>query len=311
MTATEQGISPYLRALRPHQWHKNLLVFAAPLFAFRLDVPTLLQALGAFALLSMASSGFYLLNDVRDLESDRQHPVKRRRPIASGSVPVAAAVVMAVVLLGAALGLSFWQSRALGIALGMYAVLQLLYNTVLKRTVLLDVMAIAAGFVLRAWAGAAATDLPTSPWFLLCTMLLALFIAIEKRKAELRRMGGESASTRKVLGFYSLPLLARMENTVAAGAIITYAIWSSGPQVQGAPTAWMLITIPFVLYGVFRYQLLSTPREESAVGDDDQAAASERPEEIFLTDLPIVINVVAWAAVSGVILLLDRRELLP
>jgi 4-hydroxybenzoate polyprenyltransferase len=305
MTATEQGISPYLRALRPHQWHKNLIVFGAPLFAFQIDSSTLLLGLGAFVLLSMASSSFYLLNDVRDLESDRQHPVKRRRPVASGAVSVPAAIAMAVILLGAALGLSFWQAQALGTAVAAYAVLQLLYNAVLKRTVLLDVMAIAAGFVLRAWAGAAATSLTTSPWFLICTALLALFIAIEKRKAELRLMGSDSRSTRKVLRSYSLPLLIRMENTVAAGAIVTYTIWSSGPQVQGAPTSWMLVTIPFVLYGVFRYQLLSTPRE------DADGTASERPDEIFLTDLPIIVNTLGWALVSGLILLLDRRGVLP
>jgi len=298
-----------LEALRPRQWAKNLIVFSAPLFAFHIDLATGLSALGAFVLLCCASSGFYLINDVADLASDRLHPVKRKRPVASGRVPVAVALGVAAGLLGIALAGGWLANPALGAAISGYVVLQVAYNAALKRTVLVDVMAIAAGFVLRAYAGAAAASVPVSPWFLTCTALLALFLGIEKRKAELRFLGTESRTTRAVLGEYSLALLTRMENTVAAGALITYAIWASGPQVGGAPTPWMLVTTPFVLYGVFRYQMLSTPG-----GDGDgreRGVRAERPEEVLLTDPAILLDVLGWGLASFVVLLLQRQGLLP
>lgn len=290
--------------MRPRQWAKNLIVFSAPLFAFHIDPATALAVMGAFVLLCCASSGFYLINDVADLRSDRLHPVKRNRPIASGRLPVPIAVGGAVGLLAIALAGGWLGNPALGAAVSGYVVLQLAYNAVLKRTVLVDVMAIAAGFVLRAYAGAAAASVPVSPWFLTCAALLALFLGIEKRKAELRFLGDGSRSTRAVLGEYSLALLTRMENTVAAGALITYAIWASGPQVGGAPTPWMLVTTPFVLYGVFRYQMLSTP-DDGGVGDG--GVRGERPEEVLLTDPPLLIDALAWALTSFVVLLLLRH----
>ncbi len=302
------GALALIEAMRPRQWTKNLIVFSAPLFAFHVDVPTALAALGAFALLCCASSGFYLINDVADLEADRRHPVKRHRAIASGRVSVPLAIALAVALLGVALAGGWLTSAALGVAISAYVVLQVAYNAILKRTVLVDIMAIATGFVLRAYAGAAAADVAVSPWFLTCTALLALFLGIEKRKAELRFLGTDSRTTRAVLGEYSLPLLVRMENTVTAGAVITYTIWASGPQVRGAPTPWMLVTIPFVLYGVFRYQMLSTPDDAPRPdATDRRGVRAERPEEVLLTDPPILINALAWALTSFLVLLLQRE----
>ncbi len=301
---------PYLRLLRPRQWTKNLIVFAAPLFAFRIDAETVASSVLAFAMLCLASSAYYIVNDFADRELDRQHPRKRERPIASGAIGVPTALSLAVAMIATALVVSWLHSRGLGAIVTAYAVLQLVYNLKLKDMVILDVMSIATGFVLRAVAGAAATDLPVSGWFLLCTALLALFLGFEKRKAELRVVGANSIRTREVLAHYSLPLLSRMETIAAAGAVITYAIWSSGPQVHGAATPWMLVTIPFVLYGVFRYQLLSTPPEAGRANPalpESEREQAERPEEILLSDPGILITTVGWALASFAIMLLKQR----
>lgn len=186
----------HIAALRPRQWTKNLVVFAAPLFAFSINLQSFLGSLLAFILFCCASSSFYLLNDIADVESDRQHPVKCQRPIAAGLVSIPVALGMALVLLSSALIIGWLRSPfgwlplgaspALGATITLYAILQVAYNLRLKRMVILDIGAIAAGFVLRAYAGFAATGAPLSYWFLLCTAMLALFLAVEKRKAELR-----------------------------------------------------------------------------------------------------------------------------
>jgi 4-hydroxybenzoate polyprenyltransferase len=255
------GKLAYMKALRPRQWTKNLIVFAAPLFAFSINLQSLLGSLLAFALFCGASSSFYLINDLVDVEADRQHPVKSQRPIASGLVSIPVAIGMAVLLLGSALTLSWLRTPQLGASITAYALLQVAYNLRLKRMVILDIGAIATGFVLRAFGGAAATGVVLSSWFLLCTAMLALFLGIEKRKAELRLTQLKGSTPRSVLKRYSLPMLNRMENVVTSSTIVTYALWSSGPYMRGASTSWMLLTIPFLLYGIFRYQLLSDPRK--------------------------------------------------
>ena len=232
---------PYFAALRPRQWTKNVVVFAAPLFAFSLKLGSLLNSILAFGLFCAASSSFYLINDIVDVEADRQHPVKCKRPIAAGLVSVPVAIAMVIVLLSGTLLISWQRSFALGGVLTSYAALQVAYNLRLKRTPILDIIAIASGFILRACVGAAATGIVLSPWFLLCTAMLALFLGIEKRKAELRLSERQGSKTRSVLKRYSLPLLARMENTVTTAAVMSYALWSSGPVVQGASTHWMLL----------------------------------------------------------------------
>jgi 4-hydroxybenzoate polyprenyltransferase len=302
---------PYIKALRPRQWTKNLIVFAAPLFAFSINLESLLGCLLAFVLFCLTSSSFYLLNDIADVESDRLHPVKSKRPIAAGLVSVPVAMVMAVCLLGTGLIVGWLRAPYLGATITAYALLQIAYNLRLKRTVILDIIAIAMGFVLRAYAGAAATNIVLSPWFLLCTAMLALFLGVEKRKAELRLLSIRGGKTRSVLKRYSLPLLSRMENTVTTGAVMTYAIWSSGPQVRGASTPWMLLTLPFVVYGIFRYQLLSDPQEIARRSDiDEEGGQTERPEEILLKDLPILLTVLAWIVTSFGILFLKREGLI-
>ena len=298
----------YLLALRPRQWTKNLIVFAAPLFAFSINLQSLLGSLLAFVLFCCASSSFYLFNDLADVESDRQHPVKCKRPIAAGLISIPVAIGMAVFLLGSAIAIGFLRTPSLGLTIIAYAVLQTAYNLRLKRTVILDVGAIATGFILRAYAGAAATAIILSPWFLLCTGMLALFLGVEKRKAELRLSEIRGSKTRSVLKRYSLPLLTRMESTVTTGAVLTYALWSSGPQVSGASTPWMMLTLPFVVYGIFRYQLLSDPLEISRRSDSsiEKGGRTERPEEVLLKDLPTLLTVISWVLTTFVILLLKQ-----
>ncbi|WP_017660370.1 decaprenyl-phosphate phosphoribosyltransferase [Baaleninema simplex] len=302
-------LSPHVRALRPRQWTKNAIVFAAPLFAFDLTPATLLGSSLAFVLFCAISSSFYLVNDIVDVNADRLHPIKRHRPIASGQVKMSTAKVMAAVLLVGGLGLGWWKAWELGAVLTLYTVLQAAYNLGLKRLVILDVMAIATGFVLRAVAGAAAIDIRLSPWFLLCTAFLALFLGIEKRKAELRLSQLGIGKTRPVLKRYSFLLLGRMENIVTTGTIMTYAIWSSGPQVEGAPTPWMMLTLPFVLYGLFRYQLLSDPKimERPGFKPIPTSDRSERPEEILLSDWPVLLTIVGWILTVCTILGLYER----
>jgi len=304
--------NPYLAALRPRQWTKNLIVFAAPLFSLSLSVSTLLGGLLAFGLFCCASSSFYLINDIADVESDRKHPVKCKRPIAAGLISVPVAIAMAVVLLGGSLLIAWLFDRGLGIVITCYALLQVAYNLKLKHTVILDVVAIATGFVLRAYGGAAATNVVLSSWFLLCTGMLALFLGIEKRKAELRLAELKGGTVRAVLGRYSQALLGRMENTVTTGAILTYAIWSSGPNVNGATTAWMMLTLPFVIYGIFRYQLLSDPQEIARRADlgSEKGGRTERPEEILLTDQPILLTVIGWVLTTIIILTLKRQGII-
>ncbi len=297
---------PYLAALRPKQWTKNFVVFAAPLFAFDLRLVTVLGSLFAFALFCCLSSSFYLFNDIVDVESDRQHPIKCKRPIASGRVSVPIAIAIALVLMIGGLIIGWLQAPAFGMILSGYVVLQIAYNLRLKNTVILDVIAIAMGFVLRACSGAAATGIQLSPWFITCTAMLALFLAVEKRKAELRLFQVQGGKPRAVLWRYSLPLLIRMENVVTTGAIMSYALWSSGPAVNGASTPWMLITFPFVLYGVFRYQFLSDPKESKHVSSDHELGMqTERPEEILLRDMPVLGTVVCWVASCFMILYLQ------
>lgn len=305
-------IIAYLKALRPKQWTKNLLVFAAPLFAFSINLSSFFGSIIALVLFCLTSSSFYLFNDIKDVESDRHHPVKCNRPIAAGLVNIKVALIMAIVLLISTVTIGWLINKKLGMTLLSYAILQVCYNLKLKKTPILDVIAIAAGFVLRAYAGAAATNLLVSPWFLLCTAMLALFLGIEKRKAELRLSQEKGTKTRSVLKHYSLPLLTRMESTVTTGAFMSYALWSAGPVVKGATTPWMMLTLPFVLYGIFRYQLLSDWQEftsESQVNSKN-TGMTERPDEVLLSDKGILGTVIGWILTSFIILYLQKQGLI-
>jgi len=272
--------------MRPHHWVKNAVVFAAPLFALAFQLGQLLSVAWAFVAFSMTASAFYLINDVRDIEEDRRHPVKQYRPIAAGLVPIPLALGTAAVLLGAGLAGSYVVAPWLALTLGAYAFIQAGYNLGLKEHAIIDIMVIAGGFVLRALGGAAATGVPASGWFILCIGLLAFFLGIEKRKAELREIG-EEEETRSVLQEYSLSWLLRMESVVTASALMAYALWT----LEGADMPWMLSTLPFVAYAIFRYQYLS------------ETENGERPEELLLKDREMLVSILGWGGLVLIILI--------
>ncbi|MCS4142554.1 decaprenyl-phosphate phosphoribosyltransferase [Salinibacter ruber] len=276
-----------LRAMRPHHWIKNVVVVAAPLFALALNVGTLFRVGWAFVAFSLTASAFYLINDVRDIEEDRKHPVKQHRPIAAGLVPIPLALAAAAVFLITGLVGSYFVAPWLAVAILSYAFIQAGYNLGLKEQPILDIMIIAGGFVLRALGGAAAAGVPASGWFILCVGLLAFFLGIEKRKAELKALG-EDADTRSVLQVYSISWLRRMESVVTASALMSYALWT----LEGADTPWMLVTLPFVAYAIFRYQYLS----ENGKG--------ESPEEILLRDPGMLLSSILWGVVAFTILVM-------
>ena len=275
-------------ALRPRQWTKNLLLFAGLLFAAKLgDVTRWLEAILAFWVYCAASSAAYLVNDVRDAPHDRAHPVKRLRPVASGELPARTALGIAAVLVVVAFGgaaVLGWGSVAF---LAGFLTLQVAYTAGLKHVVLIDVLAIAALFVIRASAGAEAVDVRISPWLLICTGLLALFLALGKRRAELVLVGAEETPGRPVLEGYSLALVDQLVSVVAASTVIAYSLYTFTARDSKA----MMVTVPFVVYGVFRYLLLLQRRE-----------LGEEPENVLLTDVPLLLTIAAWAVTCAIVL---------
>jgi 4-hydroxybenzoate polyprenyltransferase len=277
-------------ALRPRQWTKNLLLFAGIIFAAKLgDATRWLEAVAAFAAYCAASSASYLINDVRDAPHDRVHPVKRARPIARGELSPRFAAVLAVVLVVCAFALVAPLGLASLLFLATFFVLQAAYTLALKHVVLLDVMTIGGLFVVRAAAGAAAVDVRISPWLLLCTALLALFLALAKRRGELVLVGADATPGRPVLEGYSLALVDQLVTVVAASTVISYCLYTFTARDSKA----MMVTIPFVVFGVFRYLLLMHRRD-----------LGEEPEEVLLRDLPILLCIAGWAVCGAVILAL-------
>jgi 4-hydroxybenzoate polyprenyltransferase len=277
-------------ALRPRQWLKNLLVFAGLVFAAKLgDAGRWLEAVAAFGAYCAISSAAYLVNDLRDREDDRMHPVKRARPIARGELSPRRAVVLAAGLAAAALALAGVLGLVSVAFLLAFAGLQAAYSFSLKHVVLLDVLVIGSLFVIRAAAGAAAVDVRISPWLLLCTALLALFLALAKRRGELVLVGAQHTPGRPVLEGYSLELVDQLVAIVAASTVITYSLYTLTARDSKA----LLATVPFVIFGLFRYLLL--------VHRDD---VGEEPEQVLLTDVPIILAVAGWIATAAVILAL-------
>jgi 4-hydroxybenzoate polyprenyltransferase len=277
-----------LEAMRPKQWIKNLFVFAGLAFAHKLRDPGAVgTAVATFAAFCLASGATYLLNDVRDAETDRHNPRTASRPIARGDLSPALALVVAAVAAVVALGITaLINVETLG-ALGGYVVLQLAYSSGLKHVLFLDVMIIAAGFVLRAAAGGLAIEVPISSWLLLCTGLLAIFLGFTKRRAEAVVVGGSDAPRREVLDQYSVGLLDELIAVVTPSTVVVYAIYAA----TGAHTHWMLLTVPFVLYGVFRVLFLI----------HHHGAMTEEPAVIVYRDRPLLACVVLWAVCAATI----------
>jgi 4-hydroxybenzoate polyprenyltransferase len=282
-----------LQSLRPGQWTKNLVIFAGLLFGRRLfDPVALLDAVCAFAVFCMLSGVVYLVNDIADRDSDRQHPLKSHRPIASGALPVQVAVTAAFVLGVLGLAGAFGIGRAFAGVAGAYLGLLLLYSGPLKHIVIIDVLTIAIGFVLRAVAGAVAVHVEISHWLLVCTILLALFIALAKRRHEIVLLAGDAAGHRPILGEYSAYLLDQMIGVVTASTLISYVFYSISPETEAKfGTAWLGLTIPFPLYGIFRYLYLVHQREGGG-----------SPADLLLTDRPLLACVAVWALAVALII---------
>jgi 4-hydroxybenzoate polyprenyltransferase len=278
-----------VRSLRPGQWSKNLIVFAGLIFSERhllLQPPAVGRAGLAFLVFCAASGVVYLINDVRDRDADRHHPIKCRRPIASGALSPTTALAAAAIIGAAALVVAFALSVPFGLIVVAYVVLFALYSTSLKHVVILDVLTIAIGFVLRAWAGAVVVNVQVSHWLLLLTLLLALFLGLSKRRAELVTLASDAAGHRRILAEYSPYLLDQMISVVTASTLLSYALYTIDPEtVQKVGTDWLVWTVPFPLYGIFRYLYLVHQRDGGG-----------NPSEMLLTDRPLLGCVALWGA---------------
>lgn len=282
-----------LKAMRPRQWTKNLIVFAPLIFAGALtNVVQIRAAVAAFIIFCLASGCVYLVNDLRDLERDRLHEKKRLRPLASGELAPWVAVVSAVVSLGAAMTAGVMLSSQFAQVLGVYMVLQLAYTFGLKHMVILDVMLIAAGFVVRAAAGAVAVGVTASPWLYMCAALLALFLGFGKRRHELLILQEGARDHRAVLEDYSPELLDVLLSTVAAATVIAYSLYTFF-SATAEHNNYLMLTVPFVLYGLFRYVFLMYSRNMGG-----------SPEEILLTDVPLIVTILLWLGTAGFVIYL-------
>jgi 4-hydroxybenzoate polyprenyltransferase len=293
-----------LKAMRPRQWPKNGIVFLALIFSYGQEyylsepgtwIPKVLEALVAFVCFCMVSSGDYLVNDIRDVEADRLHPTKRNRPIAAGLLPVRTAWTVAAVLFGSGIAAAFVLDWRVGCVVLGYSVMMLAYSFSLKHIVIIDLFIIATGFVLRAMAGALAIDVPISPWLYVVTALGALFLGINKRRAELTLLDQGAGSHRKILDEYTVPMLDQMGTIVTAALVIAYGLYTF--TAEGLPTDHsMMLTIPFVLYGIFRYMYLVNVKQEGG-----------SPEEVLLKDVPVMLTVAGYLVTTGIILFIARE----
>lgn len=288
-----RGTVALLRCMRPWQYTKNLLVFAALVFAREMGNPdAVLKTVVAFVLFCMVSSAVYLINDVRDAEEDRRHPEKCDRPVACGALSPAAASAAAVVLLVVGLGGALVVNLALGATIGAYFLLQMLYQLALKRIVILDVFAIASGFVLRAVAGAEAIAVEISPWLLICTLLLALFLGLGKRRGELMLLEDEARNHRATLDRYTVTLLDQLIGVVASATLMSYCLYTiSERTVTQLGSTRLMYTIPFVIYGLFRYMYLMHRHGHGGA-----------PDRTLLTDRPLLLNVALYALTAAIII---------
>jgi decaprenyl-phosphate phosphoribosyltransferase len=278
-----------IRELRPKQWIKNVLVFAAPAAAGVIDERAeLLHALGAFVCFCAAASATYLINDISDVESDRRHPTKRERPIAAGIVPVPFAIVLSIVLLIVGVGGAFLIRRDFGLTIIAYLALTTAYTLWLKHIAVLDIISVAAGFVLRAIGGATATSVPISEWFFIVTSFGALFMVAGKRQGEQSDLGDQAAEVRPVLALYTPGFLTYLRGVFSGGALITYCLWAfSSADLHGSNNVlFQLSIVPFAV-AILRYALLL-----------DQGRGAE-PENLILSDRALLIAGATWILVYG------------
>ena len=297
-------LPPLLSALRPKQWTKNVLLFAGLLFTLGQPLDharNLLQALTAFFLFCLLSGSTYLVNDILDVEADRQHPRKCERAIAAGKLSIPNAWLFAAIGIVGTLIAAFSLNLKFGFAALTYLVLTLSYSFQLKHVVLVDVLTLASLFVVRAAAGAFVINVRVSEWLLMCTLLLALFLGLAKRRGELAAQG-EKPTTRKILAEYSIPMLDQLITIVASTTIMAYTLYAffstnavGGPDAPGVKRPYLMATIPFVVYGIFRYLYLS---HKKGIG--------ESPESALLEDRPLLVNVGLFVLVAAAAMALSR-----
>ena len=271
-------------SMRPRQWIKNLVVFAALLFARKLTDPgLLLRSTIAFVLFCATSGAVYIVNDLFDADRDRKHPTKSRRPIASRALGVVPALTAVALLLTGSLILGFLLNTVFGAVLLIYVALNFVYSLWLKEVVIIDVMVIASGFVLRALGGAVAINVPISTWLILCTILLSLFLAFCKRRQELAILE-DAHEHRAILRDYSVEFLDQMISVVTASTVVAYMFYTVSPEVEmKLGTQHLYLTVPFVLYGIFRYLYLVHKK-----------GAGGSPTQALLTDRPLLVCVGLW-----------------
>ncbi|MCS6844531.1 MAG: decaprenyl-phosphate phosphoribosyltransferase [Caldilineales bacterium] len=285
-------LAALFKAMRPKQWTKNVVVFAPLVFDEKLFVlPLLLRTSLAFVLFCLVSSAVYLINDLADIEKDRQHPVKRHRPLASGALAPSVATAAAIGIIALSLPAAFWLSRSFGLILLGYLLLNIAYSFYLKHVVIVDVLVIAAGFVLRVAGGVAVVQVERfSPWLYLCITLGALFIGFGKRRHELITLQEEASNHRAILAQYTVPFLDQLIALVTSTLVIAYSLYTfSAPNLPENYS--MMLTIPLVLYGLFRYLYLIHVKGEGGA-----------PDELVFQDRPLLLTGVLW--VAAVILVL-------
>jgi 4-hydroxybenzoate polyprenyltransferase len=289
-TPSPGGVRPFqlLRALRVEHWIKNGFLFAPMVFAGSLDEARVFLRVGlGFLCFCFVSSAVYLMNDLADAPADRLHPAKKHRPIASGTVtPLTASIALSILLVaGVAAGFGLAPAFA-GMLLGYFAI-NVLYTLGLKNMVILDVFAISAGFVLRVESGALLAGVTASTWLLVCTTMLALFLGFSKRRYELQL---DTNETRKVLSDYSVQFLDKMMNVVEAVTLVAYLMYAIAPETEARVGRGMLLTVPFVLYGIFRYQYLIYHKN-----------SAQNPTDTLLTDRPLLVAVAGWLITAAIL----------
>ncbi len=278
-----------LLSMKPEQWIKNSFVFAALLFSQNLlNLSKDIKAIVGFIIFCMITSCAYIINDLIDLEKDKLHPTKSRRPLASGSLNKTTAVTTIVLLCFTGLFLAFYMNSLFGIIVLTYLLLNIGYSLYLKNIVILDVVTISAGFVLRVLGGAIIISVTASQWLVLCTILLSLFLGFSKRRHELVLLEDKASTHRKVLSYYSTYFLDQMIAVVTASTLICYALYTmSKDTIENLGTSKLIYTVPFVLYGIFRYLYLVHQKEEGG-----------NPTEVMFTDKPMIINTILWVITS-------------
>jgi len=283
-------INAYIRLVRPKQWIKNFFVFAALVFSGNfVKLTYIYTAAAAFISFCATSSSVYIFNDMLDIEKDRQHPRKKYRPLASGVLGKGEAAVLMLALLVAAVLSAYSINLSFGLVVTLYLINNLLYTLYVKHIVILDVMSIALGFILRVAGGAVAIRVEISPWLLLCTLLLALFLGFSKRRNELVVLQEDAQNHRAILEHYSLDFIDNMLSIVTASTVISYSMYTFFASEDRS----FMITILYVLYGIFRYQYLIYNKN-----------MGESPEEAVLTDKPLLVNIILWIVTSMVIIYL-------